>query len=368
MLAGIAASLKLGLANTLLGIAFIAWLVALARRQSSFRSALLYIPLGGYAAASLLSVAFSSDRMHSAAQLAELITMALVPMAVSMMDRHRWDRLVILLAAGATLSSGIGLWQYAHGASTLQLRISSVFSHYMTFSGWTLVVVLLLAGDMAFNRPRRMWWSVPVFLLCCTALMLSFTRNAWIGLAAGLLVAVALRRPRYLLAFPLVVLALALLAPTPVVDRAISILDPQQHSNYDRICMMRSGIDMVADHPLTGVGLGMVKRRYSEYRVADAPRERVAHLHNNLAQIAAERGLLGLASYFAVLIIFFVEAWRVFARRDGPMKPAVGACVVAVVGITVAGFFEYNWGDTEVWILTLVCLGMPFARDSGVRR
>ena len=30
-------------------------------------------------------------------------------------------------------------------------------------------------------------------------------------------------------------------------------------------------------------------------------------------------------------------------------------------GVTTAGFFEYNWGDAEVWILTLVSLSAPFA-------
>jgi hypothetical protein len=36
-------------------------------------------------------------------------------------------------------------------------------------------------------------------------------------------------------------------------------------------------------------------------------------------------------------------------------------CLMAVAGVTAAGFFEYNWGDAEVWIVTLVSLSAPFA-------
>jgi hypothetical protein len=32
---------------------------------------------------------------------------------------------------------------------------------------------------------------------------------------------------------------------------------------------------------------------------------------------------------------------------------------MAVAGVTAAGLFEYNWGDAEVWIVTLVSLSAP---------
>ena len=35
---------------------------------------------------------------------------------------------------------------------------------------------------------------------------------------------------------------------------------------------------------------------------------------------------------------------------------------LVMVGITMAQRFEYGWGDAEVWIPTLTCLGTPFAK------
>jgi O-antigen ligase len=172
---------------------------------------------------------------------------------------------------------------------------------------------------------------------------------------------VALRRPKVALLVPLLAVVLAAIAPTTVRQRALSILDPGHPSNYDRICMARAGLRMAADHPLTGIGLDMVKPSYEEYRVAGSIMDRPPHLHNNVIQIAAERGLLGLAAYLWILTAFAVAAWRGLERSRGRVSPAIAGAAAAVLGITVSGLFEYYWGDAEVWIPTLACLATPFA-------
>jgi O-antigen ligase len=104
-----------------------------------------------------------------------------------------------------------------------------------------------------------------------------------------------------------------------------------------------------------------VGRTYPDYRSADAVTLEPGHLHNNVIQIAAERGLLGLGGYVAILVVFGIGVWRTLGWPGGPVQPAVAGALAAVVGITVFGLFEYTWGDAEVWIPTLLCLATPFA-------
>jgi O-antigen ligase len=127
--------------------------------------------------------------------------------------------------------------------------------------------------------------------------------------------------------------------------------------------MYRSGVQMVQDNPLLGVGPGMVERRYPVYRADDAPRWRVPHLHSNLLQISAERGLIGTAAYLSILVVFFAHTWRRLRRPAQEHFAPLAGCFLAVAGITVAGLFEYSWGDAEVWILTLAVMAVPFALD-----
>ena len=58
--------------------------------------------------------------------------------------------------------------------------------------------------------------------------------------------------------------------------------------------MLQSGVEIVRDHPLTGVGPDMVKSVYQEYRQPWAVNDLNVHLHNVPVHIAAERGLPAL--------------------------------------------------------------------------
>jgi O-antigen ligase len=359
---GVAASVKIALANILIGIAVVLWVVALRTGSVRWRPAALYLPILLYVVASLGAVVFSQDPAHSVHELGDLLTLVLVPMTVSLFDEERWDRLLQALTVVATASSIVGLWQYAHGASDLEHRLRGLTTHYMTFSGWTLMVMLLLLADMAFHRNRRrLLWTFPAFAICGAAIFLSYTRNAWVGLAAGLVLLAAVWKPKAFLLYPVLAVVLFVVLPRPVIHRFVSIVDLRQPANYDRLCMVISGEEMVQDHPLFGVGLGMVERRYPLYRRDDAPRWRIPHLHDNVLQVTAECGLFGLAAYLAILVVFFRHTWRALRAARGGAFPALAGCFLAVAGITVAGLFEYNWGDAEVWIVTLVCLSIPFA-------
>jgi O-antigen ligase len=318
--------------------------------------------MGMYAAASVAAVVFSMDPRVSLGELAGVLTLGLVPMTVTLLDGRWWDRVLAALTGIAVVSSAVGLWQYLHGASHLENRLHGLANHYMTFSGWTLLVALLLVGDVLFGRDRRrLLWTLPSLVLCVAVLVLSLTRGVWVGLAAGLIVAAAVRKPVLLVLCAVAIVLLVVAGPRPVQGRLASIFDVDDPSNHERLCMAEAGLEMVRDQPFFGVGLGMVKPSYERYRASDAARERVPHLHCNPIQLAAERGLVGLTAYLAILAVFFAHTWSALRRAPGSQQPALAGCLVAVAGITVAGLFEYNWGDAEVWIPTLVCLSAPFA-------
>lgn len=361
---GLMLSLKIALANLVLGITSVLWLAQLARAKVRARSASILTPISGYIGATLVAVMASQDPLHSIGEIGDLLTLMIIPMTLSLLDGSWWDRLLKGLTAIAVISSGLGLWQYLHGASNLEQRLNGLANHYMTFSGWTLIVTLLLVADMAFDRRRRrLLWTAPACIVCTSALLLSYTRNAWVGLATGLVLVAVVWKPKALYLYLVLTLIAVVTLPSPVLDRIGSIVDLHQPSNYDRLCMVRSGVLMVEDNPLSGVGPGMVERRYPVYREDDAPRWRVPHLHNNLLQIAAERGLLGAAAYLAILTTFFSDTWRSLRRPGQPRLAAMAGCFLAVAGISVAGLFEYNWGDAEVWILTLAVMAAPYALE-----
>ena len=119
---------------------------------------------------------------------------------------------------------------------------------------------------------------------------------------------------------------------------------------------------MIRESPVFGVGPEMVKRYYTLYRDADAPQWEVPHLHNNVLQIAAASGVFAALAYLGVVALFLGRTIALLRRaRDPGMAALLAGCLLAGAALFVAGFFEYNWGDTEVEMATLLVMAIPFS-------
>jgi O-antigen ligase len=118
---------------------------------------------------------------------------------------------------------------------------------------------------------------------------------------------------------------------------------------------------MIAAHPIVGVGPNMVEKRYEEYRGPDAVNKINPHLHNNIVQIAAERGLPALGLWLWFIVALAGDLIRRF--RAGPNVFLSAAALASLAALLTAGLFEYNFGDSEVLMLFLLLATLPAAAD-----
>jgi O-antigen ligase len=124
--------------------------------------------------------------------------------------------------------------------------------------------------------------------------------------------------------------------------------------------MMRSGLHIIKDDPLTGVGPDMIIQVYPHYRDKSAVNQLNPHLHNVPLQIAAERGLPALA----VWLWFIVSLVRDFLkRRTSEYRSLSNGGLAVIAAMLAAGLFEYNFGDSEFLMLFLVLITLPYAAD-----
>jgi O-antigen ligase len=129
-------------------------------------------------------------------------------------------------------------------------------------------------------------------------------------------------------------------------------------SSIDRYYMWQAGLEMIRDRPIFGQGPGMIPAAYRVYRWPEAPQTEISHLHNNVLQVAAERGLPALLFWLWWVASVMGDAYRE-ARRRLDWAP-LGACGV-FVALLMAGMFEYNFGDSEVLYLALIAAAWPYA-------
>ena len=274
----------------------------------------------------------------------------------------RARKVFLALSASGFALALVGIWQFWNGGDALDNRIRATLSHYMTFSGLTMVGACLLLGLALEERgPRR-----ALGLACLVpfaAVLLTYTRGAYVGVLAALLAYALVRRPRALLILAPALLAVYFLAPPEIRERIRSIADLSDRTNRDRIAMARAGARIVADSPVFGLGPDLVASYYPLYRDPDAPRWRVPHLHNNVLQIAAANGVFAAAAYLAIVALFFARVVFLLRRETRPERAALWAgALLAGTALVAAGLFEYNFGDTEVEMATLLVFAVPFSK------
>ena len=123
--------------------------------------------------------------------------------------------------------------------------------------------------------------------------------------------------------------------------------------------MIRSGIRIIKDHPLTGVGPDMIMNVYPVYRDKDAVNQLNPHLHNVPLQIAAERGLPALAVWLWFIVALVRDLLG--QRRVAALSFLPNAGLAHVAATVAAGMFEHNFGDSEFLMLFLLLVTLPYA-------
>ncbi len=332
----------------------------------------LHAPLGAFLVLSILSCVFSTLPSRSVGEIKGFGTFFLVAFAAALFD----DAEDVKLAVDAWRITALylvlrGFAEWISGSPSLDFRIAGGLSVYMTYAGLLLVFVPLLGarGISGGSRGARAF-DLAVAFAGALAMALTLTRGAYVGLAVGILAALLAGRPRLVLLAPVAFALFFLAMPLPVRDRLASATNPRDVTMNDRVAMWKAGRAMIAERPLFGVGPGRVKELYPRYRVPGWVDPHPGHLHNNVVMVAAETGIPSALAYLAFVGAFFAGAARIVrvTPRGDPARGVALGAIGAMAALFAAGMFEYNFGDVEVLMATLVVATLPFAAARAGRR
>ena len=356
-----ALQVSIGAAHVLLTITAVLWLVLVVRNGERIEVPGMFWPLAAYGGATLVAAYFSVDQGVSFRDTKQLVLFLIIPIAYRLLPGSRSLTAVDVIITVGAVEAVIGIVQYAIlNFDHLGQRVQGSLTHYMTYSGVLMLVACTAAARIMFRQQDRAWASV-VMPALLVALALTMSRNAWVGVCVGIGLLFLLRDFRLVALLPAAAALFLALAPTPLTERLYSTFSLTDPTNRDRVAMMRSGVRIISDHPMTGVGPDSVRLVYPRYRDAAAERQLNPHLHNVPLQIAAERGLPALVIWLWFIVVLVRDLLR--KTRTSPMRSLPTAALAAVVAMLAAGMFEYNFGDSEFLMLFLLLVTLPYAAD-----
>jgi putative inorganic carbon (hco3(-)) transporter len=355
--------------QTLLAMACLGWLLTRARR-------IVWpgyiIPLCAFMATTVLSLLMSPEPEIGAGAVRKFVLFSMGLLAASFVTtpwRMRVSHGALLFVAAVTACVALVQFgaTYMRYLSTQSLeddpmvlaRITGLMGHWMTFSGEQLLV--WCAAIPAVLILGRRWFFL--LGLVGTALVLSFTRSVWLGAAAGFMV-VALMVPRKMLLGALLPVAIIAVISSGLIYHRVSMSFDQNFApDTGRLAMVLVGFRMIQDNPMFGVGPERIAKEFPRYykgRELANSNFYYGHLHNNILQIAAERGLLCLGAFFWFIFELYASLASMLKTAAHDTRWVIVSALAALTGFLVAGLFEYNFGDSEVLMLLLFIVSLPY--------
>lgn len=307
-----------------------------------------------------LGQGYTPQTLHDYAKLLLAISLFFL---VTNLVRQRADlvgALTGLVAAGAVAAVvGLGLYALGRRAESILARLAAIgyptgkILRYIednpakalrvtgtavdpnSFAGFLMVALVLAIAQAAARRPlvprALAVVAVPPLGL---ALLLTYSRAAWVGAAVGVLV-LALFRYRWLL-IPLALagtLAQALHLGGGFVRRLVVGLQLKDPATKLRLAEYRNALAIIRDHPLFGVGFGAAPSIDLQTGVSSI-----------YLTIAERAGLLGLGLFVVVFVLLGLRLLPVLRRsRVGtlPEEEATLALAGALVAALVAGALDH---------------------------
>ncbi len=183
-------------------------------------------------------------------------------------------------------------------------RMTGPYENPIDLATYLMVVIpILFAFTLVRHKPAR-WqlWGLLILLAAC--FIRTRAAGAWLGLAGGLLLFLALNTP--LRRAGLLVLVALTLASGFALHRGGRLGQKAFLSDIgtvDRWHMWQAAIGMIRDRPILGHGVNTFMANYLTYWVGGQKLPRYAH--NCYLQVAAEAGLVGLLTFLRLLWLWF---------------------------------------------------------------
>jgi putative inorganic carbon (hco3(-)) transporter len=272
-----------------------------------------------------------------------------------------WGVLVNLVVALGVL--------YASAAGVVNLT-------YINFSGVRLAGLLLdpnafgglLVTAMALHYlPRAAGLRIvsgtagrALSVLLPVGLILTFSRSAWIGALAVLVIGAwiyGFRLVRTLVRIGGALAVVGFLAASVVLPNAATLASRQEQVD-SRLSILQSAFHDLTSNPVTGIGLGESLERHG------------VQIHNTTMFFLTELGPLGLLGLLGLLGWYAARAARL-ARHVDPIVYALGGALLAAhvgmygVSMGIEAFYQRHWWMVFGLVGALCASAAPRQHDHG---
>jgi O-antigen ligase len=369
----IGATLSISLEEIGAGGAIVIFLLRLILGYEKIKGSKLTIPVlmlcGGMVLSSLL---VSTDRLHSLKDNLHSFWMVFFFYVVisSVNDKKYRTLMNILLSVGIISAcygilqgfTGIDVW-HRHRLPSNGFLFDAVGGSglHLTYGGlMSMQCVVFLSLFMESKETKtRLFYSAGT-ALSFFAVIMSFSRSSWVGLAAGLVFLLIMNiRKTWKWAAGAVVVSMIIIALVPFVrTRALTIVSAKKVADSSRFEIWGTAWNILKKNPVFGVGSGNFIKLYDQNRPAGSHFDAKGEPHNDILNCWLNGGVLGLLGYLCLFIVLILSGVRAWLKAPDENFLSLGLAASAIV-MLFQGLSQCYMTDAENgWLFWFFAAGL----------
>ena len=319
------------------------------------------------------SIIFSYNPLESAKYFCDIWIYRLVPLfAITLFAKNYQviEKVIVGFFAAEAVECLLVIYQTVMGITN---RPGGFGNHPMHLAGilaMVIPVIIVVVMDKNFSAKLRTvcMCLLPVLLVGAIA---GRSRGLWLTLLLVLPFVgykYLLENKKYLMvALGIFVVLLGVFWTTPKLkNRVASITNVTTNkSNIGRLSVWESSINMIKDHPVTGVGLRQFKKQYDQKYDLKRVKFNLPHSHNNFLQIFSEAGVIGFLGYLFFTVFVLCSNFIDWIKNKNPYSLMMFALWA---GFTGFGFIDATiYGSSAsktIWLMTGFLLALKVLKNN----
>jgi putative inorganic carbon (HCO3(-)) transporter len=209
---------------------------------------------------------------------------------------------------------------------------------------------------------------IGAFLFALGVLILTRSRGAYLGCAAGFMTLLIFKDRRFLWLIPILlanaIFVLYYFGDGDPLAFLYSLDTSRETTLQDRFALWSNAVGIIQDFPITGAGIFTFSKLLSEVyttQIFEIQPMQYFHAHNLYLAIAFDLGIPGLVLYIAMLSSFGVMAYRTINRGRSIIRVVVVGLVSGMVAHHAFGLVDANTLGTKLGIILWIFLGLMAA-------
>lgn len=236
-------------------------------------------------------------------------------------------------------------------------RIAATLFNPNAYGAYLILIIfpVIMLSIYEKNKNKKIIY-IFLSILLLTNLVMTLSRNAFLGFGLGVLVLGLIYSIK--LIFALGGFSILMFFIPSVFQRVKDVTSSSQ--NESRIKLWKTAIKMIQEHPIFGVGNGNFVTRYNEYvkKYKELKYQEYQNYpgHNSYLKVESELGIIGIVSFLGIVSIALFRVKKLYTTTtDSFYKPFYMGVMASMVALLFMNFsdnlFFVPKATTYFWFL-----------------